>query len=182
MDGQLTLCPVTENDLPLLQRLYSDPRASGEHEWHGWQDTRWLRREWVENGLLGGDGGTLMARRGDDALGFVAWRRRSYGPHSYTWIISIGMKPEARGHGHGSEAQRQLARYLFAHTQANRVEAGTEITNVAEQRALEKAGFTREGVLRGALFRQGQWHDCVIYGVLRGEVDLSSGEEQPAGS
>src|ERR1700733_14490877 len=97
--------------------------------------------------------GTLMARKGDDTLGFVAWRRRSYGPHSPCWIVSIALKPEARGHGHGTEAQRQLTRYLFAHTQAHRIEAGTELTNVGEQRALEKAGFTREGVLRGG----GSW-------------------------
>jgi RimJ/RimL family protein N-acetyltransferase len=61
---------------------------------------------------------------------------------------------------------------LFAHTQFNRVEATTEITNVGEQRALEKAGFTREGVLRGTTFRQGRWHDQVIYSVLRNEVEL----------
>ncbi len=64
-------------------------------------------------------------------------------------------------------------RYLFAHTQANRIQASTEITNVGEQRALEKAGFTREGVLRGAGFRDGQWRDGVLYSVLRDEVDLA---------
>jgi RimJ/RimL family protein N-acetyltransferase len=65
-----------------------------------------------------------------------------------------------------------LALYLFAHTQVNRIEAVTEITNAAEQRALEKAGFTREGILRGSTFRQGQWHDQVLYSVLRHEVKL----------
>ena len=44
--------------------------------------------------------------------------------------------------------------------------------NLAEQRALEKAGFTREGILRGTTFRQGRWHDMVIYSVLRDEVKL----------
>jgi RimJ/RimL family protein N-acetyltransferase len=67
-----------------------------------------------------------------------------------------------------------LARYLFAHTLVNRIEAVTEITNVAEQRALEKAGFVREGVLRGSSFRNGQWHDQVIYSVLRDEVRLGA--------
>jgi RimJ/RimL family protein N-acetyltransferase len=66
--------------------------------------------------------------------------------------------------------------YLFGHTRVNRVEAITEITNVGGQRALEKAGFTREGVLRGTTFRQGRWHDQVIYSVLRDEVEL----EDPA--
>ena len=73
----------------------------------------------------------------------------------------------------GSQAQWLLARYLFAHTQVNRIEATTEITNVGEQRALEKAGFIREGVLRGATFRVGRWHDQIIYSVLRDEVELS---------
>jgi RimJ/RimL family protein N-acetyltransferase len=38
-----------------------------------------------------------------------------------------------------------------------------------EQRALEKAGFTREGVLRQAQWRSGGWHDQVMYSKLRGE-------------
>ena len=37
------------------------------------------------------------------------------------------------------------------------------------QRALEKAGFTREGVLRKAQWRNGDWHDLVVYSKLRGE-------------
>jgi RimJ/RimL family protein N-acetyltransferase len=36
----------------------------------------------------------------------------------------------------------------------------------------EKAGFTREGVLRGASFRQGRYRDDVIYSVLHDEVNL----------
>ncbi len=54
---------------------------------------------------------------------------------------------------------RQVAEYLFATTNVNRVEASTDVDNLAEQRALEKAGFPREGVLRGAQFRSGAHHD-----------------------
>jgi RimJ/RimL family protein N-acetyltransferase len=82
--------------------------------------------------------------------------------------------PEARGRGYGTQAQRLLARYLFSHTQVNRIEAETGITNIAEQHALGKAGFTREGVLRGAAFQGGHWHDIVLYSVLRSEVDLEA--------
>jgi RimJ/RimL family protein N-acetyltransferase len=78
--------------------------------------------------------------------------------------------PEARGTGVGTEAQRQLVRYLFAHTAVPRIEADTEVGNIAEQRALEKAGFTREGVLRSVVFRDGSWRDLVRYSILRGEV------------
>jgi len=40
---------------------------------------------------------------------------------------------------------------------------------VAEQRALEKAGFLREGIARHAQFRAGQWRDLVVYSRLRSD-------------
>ena len=95
------------------------------------------------------------------------------GPTSHCWNIGIGLLERARGRGYGTRAQRLIAEYLFAHTQVNRIEAETETGNLAEQRALEKAGFTREGVLRGAIFRDGQWHDMVSYSMIRS--DLTSG-------
>ena len=75
--------------------------------------------------------------------------------------------PEARGRGYGTQAQRLLVRYLFAHTTVHRIWAGTEVDNLAEQRALEKAGFTREGITRATGWRDGSWRDGVIYSVLR---------------
>jgi RimJ/RimL family protein N-acetyltransferase len=77
------------------------------------------------------------------------------------------MLSAARGHGYGTQAQRLLARYLFAHTAAHRIEAATEVDNLAEQRALEKAGFSREGISRGTGWRDGAWRDGVIYSLLR---------------
>jgi RimJ/RimL family protein N-acetyltransferase len=172
MDGQVTLRPVSEDDLSWLAGLRDGPAAAGPHEWHGWRDPRSERRQWAESGLLGDDGGTLIVLHGSDRVGSVSWRKVQTGPTAFNWAIGIGLAPEFRGRGYGSEAQRLVARYLFAHTQVNRIEATTEITNVAEQRALEKAGFTREGILRGTTFRQGRWHDQVIYSVIRSEVKL----------
>lgn len=88
-------------------------------------------------------------------------------PESAAWNIGISLMPEARGQGYGTEAQRQVAGYLFETTSINRVEASTDIENLAEQRSLEKAGFVREGVQRGAQFRAGAHHDLIVYSRLR---------------
>jgi aminoglycoside 6'-N-acetyltransferase len=77
--------------------------------------------------------------------------------------------PAHRGKGHGATAQRLLADYLFAHTRVERVQASTDVENAAEQAALTKAGFTREGILRRAQWRDGAWHDLVLFSRLRGE-------------
>jgi RimJ/RimL family protein N-acetyltransferase len=108
-----------------------------------------------------------MVVKGEDRLGFVTWHKVPSTPACYYWNIGIALLPEARGHGYGTQAQRLLARYLFAHTTVYRIEAATEVGNVAEQRALEKAGFTREGVLRGVGWRDGAHRDGVWYSILR---------------
>jgi RimJ/RimL family protein N-acetyltransferase len=172
MDGQVSLRPVLEDDLSWLESLTGDPDALGPYEWHGWGDPHQLRKSWAESGLLDDNSGVLIVLHGTDRVGVVDWHRAQLGRAASYWSIGIGVAPEFRGRGYGTQAQRDLVRYLFAHTPVNRVEATTEIANVAEQRALEKAGFTREGVLRGASFRQGRYRDYAVYGVLRDEVTL----------
>ena len=64
-------------------------------------------------------------------------------------------------------AQQLLVDYLFRFTTVHRLEAGTDADNLAEQKVLERIGFTREGVLRQVAFRDGAWRDAVIYALLR---------------
>ncbi len=146
MTEEIALRPAREDDLPMLEELTQDPEKTGEFEWFGWSDLRHWRRGWDENGLISPEGGTLIVTCGDQRLGLVNWRRQPVTvPSSYCWEIGVMLLPEARGRGYGAQAQRLLARYLFAHTTVHRIWAGTEVDNIAEQRALEKAGFTREG-------------------------------------
>ena len=132
MSDQVTLRPVSEDDLPVLDALTQDPGQTGEFVWFGWFDRGRWRRGWDENGLLGPDGGTLIVARGDDQLGLVNWRRQQTTPASHCWEIGIALLQEARGQGHGTQAHRPLARYLFAHTTVHRIWAATEVDNVAE--------------------------------------------------
>lgn len=169
----MRLRPVREPDLEIFERFLLEPELNGEFEWHGWRDSRRVRREWAENGLLSEDGGRLMVVRGDEAAGFVGYRKFLVMPESFCWNIGIRLLPEARGQGVGTRAQRLLVRYLFMNSTVMRIEADTEAENLAEQRALEKAGFTREGVIRCGAFRAGQWRDGVVYSILRPEADLS---------
>lgn len=102
-------------------------------------------------------------------IGDVGWHAVKYGPNDESACFNIGItlfKPY-RGRGFGTIAQEMLVDHLFATTTVNRIEAGTDVSNHAEQRALEKAGFVREGTARGAQFRQGEYHDLVIFSRLR---------------
>ena len=115
--------------------------------------------------------GMLVVERIADLapIGTIGWHRVMYGPNpeSAAWNIGISLIPEARGQGYGTQAQRQVAAYLFETTSVNRVEASTDVENLPEQRSLEKAGYRREGIQRGAQYRAGGYHDLIVYGRLR---------------
>ncbi|MGE5288386.1 MAG: GNAT family N-acetyltransferase [Micromonosporaceae bacterium] len=163
----VTLRPVTEEDLPLLERFCVEPDLMGL-DWQGYRDRGGIRRRFEKDGFLGEDDGRFMVAADGHAAGFVAWRDVDYyGRRHFCWNIGITLLPEWRGRGVGSSAQRQLADYLFQFTPVARIEAGALPQNIAEQRALERAGFTREGTLRCIGFAHGAWCDIVIYSRVR---------------
>ncbi len=134
-----------------------------------------LDREALARGPLRDErNGMLVIELVDDGrlIGTVGWHREMYGPNPGSGALNFGIEiiPEHRGRGFGSEAQALLVAYLFATTEVNRVEAMTDIENIAEQRALEKAGLRREGVVRGAQFRAGAYHDLVTYALVRDDL------------
>lgn len=74
----------------------------------------------------------------------------------------------ARGRGLTSAALTVFCDYVFAEfPQLYRLEAVTFAKNIASQRVLEKAGFTRECLLRQRARYHGQIVDDVLYARLR---------------
>ena len=59
--------------------------------------------------------------------------------------------------------------YLFLTREIVRIQAITSVENLASQRALEKAGFKREGRLRKALWVRGKWVDGYMFSITREE-------------
>jgi aminoglycoside 6'-N-acetyltransferase len=167
------LRPFTRADLALFAQRANDPAYTSEYNFFGLQPPNSLEDGFARSGLLDPHQGMLVVITKDTDLvaGDLSYHQVRYGPNdaSLAYNIGITLAPEHRGKGYGSEAQQLLADYLFATYAVMRVEAATDITNGAEQRALEKASFVREGVLRQAQWRAGAWHDLVLYSKLRGE-------------
>jgi RimJ/RimL family protein N-acetyltransferase len=107
-----------------------------------------------------------------ELLGTVSWHAVGYGRTAAceAWNIGIGLLPQSRARGAGTIATRLLAEYLFATTDVDRVEASTDRENLPAQRALAKAGFRPEGILRGAQLRGGRRRDMLAYSLLRTDV------------
>jgi ribosomal-protein-alanine N-acetyltransferase len=160
-----------EADLTFLDRLGSDPDALGEFEWPGFADPRSRRRRWEQDGYLGAESSAVAVVTEDGAVaGIATWKPRGF-PLGVAYEIGIAVMPEHRGKGIGTAAQRALVRYLFEHTTANRLEALTNDANIAEQKSLERIGFSQEGLMAGRSFLGGKYVGVLIYGLLRADYD-----------
>jgi RimJ/RimL family protein N-acetyltransferase len=164
------LRPLEADDASLLHRWANDPATAGAFDATQPRTLAQVQRQIAEQRALTEEGGELMIVRKDGTpVGTVQCHRVGYGRYSPAFNMGVQVAPDQRGHGYGTEAQRLLADYLLFTFPIGRVEASTDVENIPEQRALEKAGFTREGAARAASWRGDSWHDMVVYSRVRGD-------------
>jgi RimJ/RimL family protein N-acetyltransferase len=71
-----------------------------------------------------------------------------------------------RGRGVGARATRMLSEWAIAQLGLERIELLANPGNEASQRLAERAGYTREGTLRGYRRRHGEREDLVMFSLL----------------
>jgi RimJ/RimL family protein N-acetyltransferase len=159
---EVRLRSISESDGALMDSLHT-PDVEGE--WDSFDDPS----DEKLNGAHYNGGRKIIELTNSTPIGSVSWIQTPHGPNtrSLAWVIGVVLLPEHRGHGFAAAAQRMLASQLLEGSDANRVEASTDVHNLPEQRSLSLAGFTNEGIRRGALWRSGGWHDQTIFSFLR---------------
>jgi [ribosomal protein S5]-alanine N-acetyltransferase len=123
------------------------------------------------DGRWGEDVGIMqVVQNSDEALvGYVSFQRVVGDVDE----INLGYftYPEFRGQGYASAATRLFVEYLFAvRRDMNRAALYIHPDNAASIRLAERCGFTYEGRIREGWFNLGQWHDVLVYGLLRREL------------
>jgi RimJ/RimL family protein N-acetyltransferase len=160
---------VREDDLVALSRFDEDIANRGEFFPTGVTSLPVLQHRWAESGLWSKDEGMLViVDDDDDLLGHIEF----YATVGYldelelSYILYAG---EQRGRGVATEAVVLLTGYLFRGKKVNRIRLIIHPDNAASRRVAEKAGYTLEGVARGAFFNQGRNHDVEVWSILRAE-------------
>lgn len=88
-------------------------------------------------------------------------------------VVEVGYwsAPATRRHGYLGEAVRTLTHWVLTEQGFERVELLAATGNLASQRVAERAGFTREGVMRNAGFTHDGRVDLVLYAKIRADLD-----------
>ncbi len=91
--------------------------------------------------------------------------------HRYAELHLLIGRRDLHGRGLGTDVTRQMLRHAFHDLNLHRVFLGVLASNDAALRVYDKAGFTREGVARGAAYKRGRYEDVVQMAILRAEFE-----------
>ena len=176
-DGEVVLRQFREHDIaavvaacqdPEIVRFTSVPEPYGEAEARAFlEQTGRRRREGTGIQFLAFDqhGEELVASI--DLHGIDPDHRRA--------SIGYWTAAEARGRGIAARTVRLLSRWALGELGLARVQIFADVVNERSQKVAERAGFTREGVLRSYSELDGRRFDSVVYSLLPG--DLHSGAD-----
>ncbi len=174
-NGPLTIRPFTNEDIPLLLEAVLESQselslwmpwchpAYSIHDTEKFVRTRadaWAKDEDYSFAIVDAETdcffGTVSINRiiREDQVGNIGY-----------WIRTS----ETRN-GLGSTAARMVADFGLNEAKLTRLEILTSVNNIASQRAAEKAGARREGVLRKRLLLCGQAHDAVVFSFIADDL------------
>jgi RimJ/RimL family protein N-acetyltransferase len=177
VEGEVVLRPWREDDLDALVRRINDPEIATFLDLVPQPYTDADAREWFAVSADGWRAGTsatfgIHCKIIEGAVGGVGVRFLSELDEG-CGEIGYWVGAEARGRGIATTATRAAARWAFANVpELARLQLRADVENLASNRVAEKAGFTREGVLRSQRFnaRLGRRVDFVMWSLLREEL------------
>jgi [ribosomal protein S5]-alanine N-acetyltransferase len=170
-DGDLLLRPWERRDVPAVTAACQDPEIPR------WTVVPHNYTERHARDFIGATAADLAAGR-ELALAIVDPDDRvlgALGLSNFDWPdlkaeIGYWVVADARRRGVGARATRLLAIWAITSLGLERVELLANPENEASQRLAERAGFTREGVLRRYRRRHGVREDLVMFSMLAEDV------------
>jgi len=164
----VTLRPIEEDDLEFVREMFNNPDIEAMVVGWSWPVSRYQQRKWFEK--ISDDFNSMrfiIETTKDGVVGVQMLNKLDFKNRvATTGGIKIGKK-NLREKGIGFDTGMTLFRYLFDELQMNRVDSCVIGYNSASIKLVEKQGYKLEGVRRRYVYKNGEYHDLLLYGLLR---------------
>jgi RimJ/RimL family protein N-acetyltransferase len=169
-DGEILLRKRRESDVPAIAEASLDPETRRRLDDAPLDPRR--QKESVSRAEQQWSSGTgapfvIAAAADDRPLGLL---NLQFGDDDEVASVAVSVFPVARGRGVAARGLRLAAVWGLRELGLARVVAEAAADNQASIRAIEKAGFRREGTLRNHCKTHGERHDCVMFSLVPGDL------------
>jgi ribosomal-protein-alanine N-acetyltransferase len=160
---------VTSADVEEIFKIYSDPGVA-KYDWYipitTKEDALFIinryKREFQDKEEITWG----VARKSDNKIiGYC--NLGTFNDASLRCEIGYGFNRDEWNKGYATEAIRVLVKFGFEIMNFNRIEATVTLGNDASVKALKKANFIQEGIVRERTIMKGKFEDDVILAILR---------------
>lgn len=110
----------------------------------------------------------IVEKATDQPVGQTAFFRIDYISRAALFYLAI-LDPAFWSKGYGSEATQLMVDYAFKTLNLNRIQLHVCAENTPAIKIYERVGFQKEGVLRQAMYRNGNYVDFWVMGILRSD-------------
>lgn len=131
-------------------------------------------KKWVEDVIFNSPNKLVLAiclKETNEHIGYsyltnIDWKNRN--------ALSGKMigEPKCWGKGYGTEVTMLLLYHAFMVMGLQRVESVQLINNIAAIKTIEKNGYKKEGILRKAVFKNGEYQDLNLMSIIRDDFDI----------
>lgn len=169
--GRIYLRPAERRDLDDFVRWFSDAETTrylaARAPFSRAMEDRWFDQMLEKQGKRDYHFVICLAES-DDAIGTAGLHGINGVDGNAEFGISIGEK-RYWNQGLGTDALNAICDFGFGALRLERIELQVYAPNLRAQRSYQKAGFTREGTLRRAMFAEGDFWDIHVMSLLRDE-------------
>ena len=158
--------PWRPEDAPVIAEALGDPGVRDNlRDGLPWPYTEADALEYIA--AMQDEGAYAFAITEDDAaVGSIKLSRQG-NIHSRTAELGYYVVRRRWGQGIGTEALRLACKFAFEQTDLMRIFAEPFTENAASRRAIEKNGFTLEGIMRKNAVKNGMVRDMCMYALVK---------------
>jgi ribosomal-protein-alanine N-acetyltransferase len=140
------------------------------------RDERFYTAEGQRERIESGEQLAFAILDGSRIAGMVALSHIARGPFQSA-NLGYWVAQDLNDRGLATKAVAEVIEIAFGDLGLHRLEAGTQVDNLASRRVLEKNGFEPIGIARSYLLIAGEWRDHLLFQrTLEAEADPDQGE------
>ncbi len=165
----VTLRAIDREDLELMREMLNDPEIESLVIGWAFPVSKYQQEKWYENNISNNNSLRFIIETPEDgAVGLATLTNIDWKNRRATHGIKLANKKN-RTKGVGTDTVMAIMRYAFDELQLNRLDGSWFETNIGSQKLYTKCGWKVEGKYRQYVYKNGQYRDLVIVGVLREE-------------
>ncbi len=167
---KVTLRALELEDMEALRSYHNDPVVASLVRGWSFPISSYQQKKWYESMIVDKTNHRFAVETEEEGfIGISTLTSIDIKNRSAQQGLIIG-NPDVRGRGYGLDTIMATMRYAFEELQLNRLDGDIVETNLASLHLyLKKCGWVEEGRLRQYVYRNNQYYDGIMVGILKDE-------------